>query len=621
MIAAVLILINAIAFSMAFRKKIYDTVPAAVFSTVLAVYILALIMPLAPAVIICAAASCAFFIFSFMKLRVRNAPEAEVPSGGLRCHLPLIMLAGVCALFCALMYNRRVFYYDDLSYWGLYTKNIFSIGRLPYLYENCSVDYKDYTPIIQILQYLVQFARSSFSEPLLFMTNVCFIYVLLLPILSAGQKSKSIAVRACSVIFYIIFPHILTPQFYYRLGVDIFLALVFGYAIICCFMEEDERFRLACLISSLSFLVLIKTSGIVLAVFAAAMIAVRGFSGYRESGGAKGRIILSAASPVGAAAFFYLSWQLFLRVSGNNGYLSNRVKSGIAGGGFSLPEYTGEVLRNYLVHFLKAPLNGAKAGATALMLTVFIAAVFLASKDPEGRRGRGMFITSAACLAVFAVSHISMYLFVFDEWEAHGLLEFDRYIMQCLGGLFLAYSVLLIRAARDGFSDTAGKMSTVILVAGTAVFTALLPYADMKQYLLPGGYREMFDAEYAAMAEAAESEWEQSGIGGMDLPHDGTARLTVVADAWDETTQFIEYCAVPQPIDLFINVPAVENDISGFITDHMADYVYVAYNAEKAYGGSWDETAALTDGDGALRAGVLYRAVNENDTKTLRPVR
>ena len=76
------------------------------------------------------------------------------------------------------------FYYDDLSYWGLYTKNIFSINKLPHFFENCSVDYKDYTPIMQILQYLALFGRSNFSEGVMFRTNVCFIYIMLLPILT-----------------------------------------------------------------------------------------------------------------------------------------------------------------------------------------------------------------------------------------------------------------------------------------------------------------------------------------------------------------------------------------------------------------------------------------------------
>ena len=83
----------------------------------------------------------------------------------------------------------------------------------------------------------------------------------------------------------------------------------------------------------------------------------------------------------------YFSWQLFLRRSWNNGYLSNRVKDGIKGGGFSLPSYTGEVIRNYVNHFFTYPLTRNRFGVTAFLLVIFIVAVYAVNIVNSRRSG------------------------------------------------------------------------------------------------------------------------------------------------------------------------------------------------------------------------------------------
>ena len=618
MAAAVLTLVTALAFSVIFRKRLIETAGAAVFAVTLAVYAFALFLPLSYAVIICAVLSvCALAAAVFLSRR-----RDMVISLPIRGYIAPVIFIAVCAVLCALMSYRRVFYYDDLSYWGLYTKNIFSIGKLPHLYENCSVSYKDYTPIMQILQYLALFGRKSFSEPVLFMTNVCFIYIMLLPMLKGiDDAEKPLRIRVAAAVFYIIFPHILTAQFYYRLGVDLFLALVFGYCL--CFIFSREKigtYGMMNIMLSIAFLSLIKTSGIVLCIFAVIFFIVRSVSlpaedvrqnTFLKNAARSAIVCLSAAVP-------YVSWQLFLRISWNNGYLSNRVKDGIKGGFSAFPGYTGEVIRNYLVHFVSYPLTRNAIGVTALSLLIFIIAAYVVTRR-KGTGDAALFAAGITLLVIFMAAHTGMYLFVFDEWEAHGLLEFDRYITQYLGGLFFVYSVRLITSAYES-RGRADKAASIVLAASLAAFIILLPYADIRQYLFPDGYRKMFDEEYAGMAGNAESEWARSHIADMGLKHDGSQRLTVFADVWDETTQFMEYCAVPQPIDSFVNVPAIEaGTIASFADDFLEDYVYVAKNAEASYTGDWSETAELTEDSEPLKGGGLYIVVKENGTKTLRP--
>ncbi len=673
----------AFSISLLFDKKIIETLPVAVFTSALAFYVFALVLPLNVAVWICCAAVAAFAAISLLVLKRqgRSVRDTFASAGMISKEFPsLLILIGICLIFGCLVSGHRVFYYDDLSYWGLYTKNIFCINKLPHLFENCSVSYKDYPPVIQILQFLVQFGRGTFSEGLMYVTNICFIYIVLLPILShAIRKTGKVAKQGIrsylpvieSVIMYVIFPHILTAQFYYRLGVDLFLGLVLGYVLYYIFVydpkeEPDEWFRIIAITVGLSFLALIKTSGIVLCILAIIMFIINKFrskeKAYRKYGLLKTAIV--AVFTFGS----YFSWQLFLRYTWNNGYLSNRVKDGVSGGTLSFPPYTKEVVLNYIKHFFNYPLTRNTIGVTAFAITVFVVLVHVIIRGscPTGRQSLRQsstlrespracgtrfvaslrppadpvfFTCSMIGLLIFCLAHLSMYLFIFDEWEAHGLLEFDRYITQYLGGVFYAYVCLLLKyaAGEDGREDVcmneadheeniapAGKglrNCRILLTVSTLVFIALLPYSDMKQYLILSNYEKAFEDEYGQMSRNAQREWDESGIAQLGLLHDGTEKLSVVANAWDETTQFIEYVAVPQPINRIVNVPGADpGTINGFIMDFVDEYVYVCENAPASYQGDWDETREITEDGQPLAVGTLYKVIRQGDDKLLQIV-
>ena len=606
----------AFALSILLNKRIHETLPVAVFTATLGVYVLALVLQLNVAVWICLGLTGTLLAYSLIR---GSCPKLRTL--GNSALLPLIILLAVCVMFCALVSGHRVFFYDDLSYWGLYTKNIFSINKLPHLFENCSVDYKDYTPIMQILQYMAMFGRKTFSEGEMFQTNVCFIYIMLLPILSAldetgdetgGRFPRFNPVRIVAVIMYVIFPHILTAQFYYRLGVDLFLALVFGYILYYVFLYEasdkqGEVFRIIAIVTGLSFLALIKSSGIVLCILALIMLMVR-------EAGRKG-IVLKLLIPAIFTFGSYFTWQIFLRYSWNNGYLSNRFKAGVTSGGLSFPSYTKEVVLNYIKHFFAYPLTRNTVGVTAFVLLIFIVAVHIVVRrrpHEDSFADSRLLICSLTGLLIFCLAHLGMYLFIFDEWEAHGLMEFDRYITQYLGGIFFLYVCILVKSPAN----------RALLTVSAIVFIALLPYADMKQYLIRSNYEAAFEESHGESLQSAQREWDASGIAGLNLAHDGTQKLEVVANAWDETTQFIEYVAVPQPIFQLVNVPAADpGTINGFIMDSVDEYVYVCENAPESYLGDWNETAEITSDGIPLKAGGVYIVDRNVDEKILRELK
>ena len=639
MVLLVLVVAAAVALCVVFEKKIHEVMPPAVFFVTLAVYVLALVLPLTVAVWICTGITAVALVAAFA-LRKKRSESAGLMRMLITQQAGILVI--VCVVFCTLMLSHRAFFYDDLSYWGIYTKSIFYIDKLPHLFENCSVSYKDYPPIIQILQYISMFGLDSFSEHVMFQTNICLIYVLLLPIIGGiSDKNRSSGLKVVSVILYVIFPHILTSQFYYRLGVDLLLALVFGYALIYIFDTDSliagredankgkyaDVFRIGCIVTALSFLALIKSSGIVLCLFAIIIFAVRSLPDRRAMTATRSRkrAVVETVVLMIFAFGSYLSWQLFLKYSWNKGYLSDRVKSGATRGGLVFPEYTKEVTINYIKQFFVYPLTRNDWGVTAFVLVAFVVLVFILSRSTHVFAGnekiyKALFISSIVCFFLFCIAHLAMYLFVFDDWEAYGLLEFDRYITQYLGGLFFV-SICNLIAIVDATlqSDLPDSRQNMTILTGlTIIFVALLPYRDMNTYMDLLNYQREFDRTYSETSRNAANEWKESGIAEMNLPHDGTARLTVIANSWDETTQFLEYEAVPQPFDSVINVPAIEaGGFVAFAEDRLEQYVYVAKNAPASYEGDWDETGALTSDGKPLKGGKLYRLEKENDTKTL----
>ncbi len=637
--AILLIIATATVAAVLFDKRIHETLPVSTFIVTLGVYALALILPINAAVWICAVLVTVAVITAVVLCLINNV-SGRIGSCMKDDVSPLAILMISCLTFCILMSHHHAFFYDDLSYWALYTKNIFEIGKLPHLYENCSVYYKDYTPIIQIVQYLAMFGQKTFDESGMFQTNVCLIYIFTLPLLNplCNRKSGRL-IGILATVFYVIFPHILTSQFYYRLGVDLLLALVFGYALYCIWMPDNMEygsdgsdapnslgltniFRITAIILSLAFLALIKTSGIVLCIFAIIFFVIRELSAASDPK-------KSIWFKTGAITIFtlgsYYSWKLFLRFSWNRGYLSDRV-SDAGGGALHFPEYTLQVVKNYIIHFFTYPLTRNRIGVTAFVLVVFICLVYrFASKQGYDQRSqKQLLICSLAGLLLFCLAHLSMYLFVFDDWEAYGLLEFDRYITQYLGGIFFVYVCLLLNVpdTRGQSREGAGKNSlpgeVILTCISLAVFIILLPYADIRQYLIPSNYDAMYKDSYQDTVLSVEAEWMRAGLAEMNLPHDGSAKLTVVADEWDESTQFLEYTAVPQPFNRMVNVPAVEpGELAGFIMDFVDEYVYVAENAKGSYQGDWQETAQITSDGMELEPGAVYYVDRSNDDKTL----
>lgn len=607
------------------KKRIDEVLPVIFMASMLLTYLFGIAGKLKISVVGVLIIGGLFVLFLFFRQRmIKQSFSVETFKANFKQYVftPQILIClVVCTIFCLIFSTHRVFFWDDLSYWAIYTKNLFFLNELPLGVENCSISYKDYTPLMQITEYFFLYGKAEFSEPMLFQTNICFAYILLLPILGSLKERKMIE-RIGLVVLYVVFPHIIATQFYYKLGVDYILGILFGYVLLAIVDATSNRaFYYTKIVIAMAFLSLVKTSGIVLVLFAALFFAIYHWKKTATFWNASGKLIINGLKIVFIPTIFYLSWKIFAEKTGNTGYLSERIETNVRSLAHLFPDYTGTVILDYIKHVFTYPLTREVFGMTAFGIIIFIAVVYYLQKYCKmiDARAKRLHIAMSIGLFVFCLAHIYMYLFVFDEWEAMGLLEYDRYIGQYLAGVFLFYICNLwdtceqVKKKRNWSISPAWCFVIILLM--------LLPYPSINTYLLPGRFDAYFEEKCQGFVDSAKTEWETSGIKDLDIPTDEEHKVMLVANAWMDELQYFTYCAVPQPFAFVANVPAIENGkLADFISTQAErrniSYAYVMYNAETSYQGDYmlESRELVTDGE-ILKGGEIYTLRKEEPWK------
>ena len=537
----------------------------------------------------------------------------------------LLIYAITVTAVALLLSGHRVMHWDDLSYWGTYVKTLLALDKIPSGLENCTIDYKDYTPIQQILQYVILHKAGNFDEANLFRVNVIFLYTMLLPLLEKINFKKSDdkyqwLKNALIIATYVLIPNMFSTQFYFKLGVDYLIAALFGY-ILCTIADEDERFKELRIVTAGSYLALIKTSGVVLALFASVFYCVYRYEAKEQLANKVKHLITEFLVTFTLPILAFASWKVWGRISGNHGYLSDRVTANVAGLKIVLPEYSREVIAHYIKNVIIYPLTREKIGMTALLAIAVIAVIFhvlqKGSEREQRSRNTRMHIFMCAGLFAFCCAHCYLYLAVFDEWEAHGLLEYDRYIIQYLGGVFIYYAWRMLRE-----SSRKSRAARNLLPAGFVLLAvALFPYKSFVQYMIPANYSQYYVSQFKEFSDNAMAEWNEAkdSFEHLNWVPDEDLRVGFIADAWSDELEFLIYDMVPQPISFVFNTPAIEQgQLESFIRNQLFEknihYVYVMKNASASHADEWDESTRLLTADGEpLVPGCLYVSEEKND--------
>lgn len=356
--------------------------------------------------------------------------------------------------------------WDDFSHWGKAVKWMFSTNTL-YTVPASTDGFKSYPPATAVWQYMILKAGGFlFREDIVLYANALLTAaLLLLPFRAVEFRRQPFRVAGMTV-FMAILPALVYPSWFKRASVDGLLGLFAGILVLSAFLPGRSRATpwlevLGCLI-----LALVKTSGTGLAAMAAlVMLATRLHAGQRKT----------AVLPLAAVLAAKLSWSAHLILMGAGERW--QWPGGLTGGIFSLvtgraDEYRYTVLKNFAGTIFLQGNYGPGQTVPFLALPAMLGAVVVLtgwSSVKSRRRSvwQKLLPPLAAVLAVTAVFVLSLlysYLYLFSAAEAMYLASVYRYLDTCTMMLMTSAIVLAFVFAEERRIDAAPGAAALALV-------------------------------------------------------------------------------------------------------------------------------------------------------------
>lgn len=551
-------------------------------------------------------------VLAFLAWRRRDGEKA--PRFGPAFFAFVLAIAAVAALSGHL----QLTIFDDLSHWGLFTRQICGMDKFPAAAQSAST-FSDYPPGLQMLAALLHLGAGRASVRTMFIAQILWYVGLTLPLLAdfgwRRTRWADLPLVAGMSAFLLIFPAFYTKYHQMSLVVEPVMALLLGWALLTAWRSPRPGFwDLAAVGCGLSVLVISKSTGPLYALAGAAAVLVL----WREPlwqlirrGSWPARCTALAAA-LAAPAFWY-SWKLLCRLKGTSSYFTQDVAEGalslenlrafFAGQGQSRP-----VIAHFFRFFCIEPLNRA-AGLSALgfLLVFWLLAWRLGRLVPA--RARALRVAGVILTVVFlayAVGLCFSYVYLFDADEGEQLAAYHRYIAPLpVAMLYLALGALAPFTGRL----RAAKRRWLAPVCAAAVFAVGINWTAATE-LVPGFFlpHRQLDPQEAVWAQEQTELQPVFDSLPDQLRRDDAATLVVTdAPSWDHDCRLYKFDLTPgqtlslNPVEFGGRM--AEAYAAWAAEEQPLKYVFCAWNGEAAAA-----QAALADTDGApLRANCLYR--------------
>lgn len=549
------ILLFALFGAVFFKKNLEQLLPMAVALVAFITYLLGITNHLSRALvgscvvlILCAGVFCALYMLVYKKtLRqcLQNMAKTLTSPG-------LYIYLSACVFICIIFSNHFVTNWDDFNYWANFPKNIYLKDAFLSGGELCTA-YKDYLPIIQLLYYLAFKTFGGFNEGVMFAVNNIVLLTFLVPYFEYnGDRSKPKYVT--KVFSGLLFVAAFSFQSIHCLGVDIIIAVVFGYLLYQIFFAKRDLFFYLNIVCILSFLIMIKSAAIFIFVVTVVVYAICEYNnGHRLY-----IPIISAVIPVA----FYFSWNVFCRVHGNVSYLSKRLDVSVSEKSFlHFPKYSAVVLGRFFKEFSLMNLNGGLIGASALFCVIF-SAIVLCWFNKKNNKKMSISLIVLLIGAVFYLAFLLYtYLFVFEEWEALSLSSFDRYIsLYALGPVYVSCMILV---EEYDFNKRAGFFYLPLFMFLTLNFGFL--YSE----LIPERYAEKYESINNGRAKVRE-QIDKIYADNPTMPGKRLLIINLVKD--DELEKYQQYEFIPS-VNYILHLDEIEGqNIEECIEEQLSDH-------------------------------------------------
>lgn len=250
------------------KKRFEEVLPLVLMGSVLVLYIFGFFNMLAEGVFVLSGWACASALFVLWKSRhSMQGLAARFVTPGL-----LVFAAGVVYMYIMFHSGTLLYEWDELAYWGPAAKQLYHAGGF---WGNLQDMHAEVPPASTLFQYLWMKLLGGFHEEHLLLSLHTLCFSTLLPTLKCAQW-RDLLLWAPTGLLMFVLPGIAFPSYMSNIYPDALMALTFAYLMYRVFtLNQSNALGYIAMSVAAAFLVLVKGSGILLALIAMASLAVR----------------------------------------------------------------------------------------------------------------------------------------------------------------------------------------------------------------------------------------------------------------------------------------------------------------------------------------------------------
>lgn len=282
MVAILLLLLLAVAFSAVFKKNMGETLPLSCMSMIFIAYVMSLLNMLQYSFVMITVLLILSTIAGFRQIKTYNFAELRKQAAS-----PSIFLfLGFLILLYYLNVNTYVFQWDEYSHWATTVKEMFYTNRLS-IQEGSTTLFKSYPPAMALWQYLFISTSSVWEDWKIIYAYNIFLVIYMLPATKKLTWKKAIFLLMITAVMYVL-PYLYESPWegvaWHCINIDRSISFLFAYILYSYFSNaiesnisnEDTRkdriFKVINMALAMGILSLLKSIGIFFVLFAAVCI-------------------------------------------------------------------------------------------------------------------------------------------------------------------------------------------------------------------------------------------------------------------------------------------------------------------------------------------------------------
>lgn len=444
--------------SIHYREKINTVAQTALGIWMLLLYVLAFFQKLSWIDGI----SVAFILTLIFYLRKKHLPAKDTVKS--LADGPAVLFVMTVAIISFLVRNKLVTDLDEFGVWGPEPKCLYMLDGFADKYMNLLSGYSAYHPGAMLIEWWTcHLAPNQFHEGLLYVGVWLIILCSVAPVFEKLPINRRAAVLLSLPVSGLL---ILLPSMYgstnYLLIAEMPMSMVFAGCLLSCFDREthDEQFQFLRYTVNLAFLMMLKETGVIFAVFVLLFYILLDSAQNKEKPGT--RKIAFAAKGFALALIPMLIWRIYCVFYERSNYFSvafddtvSDIQSHTFALSADLPGYVTSMLKAWwgqplhIVITCGLDLTPLAAALLVLALCWYCAGIRVIEKSEAVRFS----VLYAGFLFVYMGMLLFMHAYIFNEpgylKQETMIFSIGRYAEPLFLGIFVYFVALILREARD----------------------------------------------------------------------------------------------------------------------------------------------------------------------------